>query len=1195
MSMGDVNGDQVVDIAVASHDSGHTLVTIYSGWGQAAGTASGFAPKVLATMVDPLGPNAGPLDVALGDFNADGVSELAISSASGGPQAGSKVGLWSFRVLGDSPINATVAPSPESPPSTPPGFAGPSGLTIAASDLNGDGLYELLVGQAGPGGRRAAVSAFDLGAGGSAWTLVESFSNAPVSMRQGVGLDAGDITGDGVADVAVVSEANGTAAVFDGALGRWTWTTSPFHGRPGSTRVAIVSSEGQSGSLVVTGQGARRASLAAITPYATGRPVMFQPVASPGAGALVPLGGGYVYQRSTVADPSSAFPTSPGPITPTVLFASTQGTGLVVQGFNAWSQPSVPDTYSSQLGGQAGAAFWPLQPHADPAATGPSGLTATEKVPTNLVVYPKMAYHSPYSIDLSKAPKSIYDGLPAFSMITSPTQSPWGPGKEPGRPPAVPDGAGNDWLQQRVLAVAAGAIGVDYQHHHDPEWLPTQGGPWNVASTVAYQSQGVDCTNFTAWVYSRALGVTINSATGEQAKISPTDPNGTIIPKELDDRVQIQTINHWTGYDDLASQLRPGDILIIDGDPNDPSKPTHGIMWLGSYGKDANGRDRNLIIDATGITPPHVDSSGRVVPEGVHVRPFGPPGSLNDWYYTHVDHVLRLIKDDSTALVPIAGSELPNPDRERPEPLGQDKVVDALLTIRMRPSSAGQPSLEALAMEPLDRRVYLTRDQFTSLYGADPSDMSKVKDWAAQHGLAVVQADPSTRLVRVEGKVSDVQNAFGVRPEAGTAATGDSWSYEGEISVPSDLHDIILGVMPVQPLTKADPDGSSPAPGAADAVDFATQKGYTPPELARTFGYPEGTGKGQTVGVIELTGQLDAQARGDFETYFKGLGLRTPRIIARGEGSPSSHDEMYLDIETIGGIAPDATIVANFGNDTPGDFYETVMGAIHDTGHPLDVLSISDAFPEAFLSPMYLDLASEAFLEAAVMGVSVFTSAGDYGSSRDIPDGLAHVEFPSSSPWVTSTGGVSLANGSPIRDQTVWNNYRVVDGFLSGGKGATGGGASDHFAEPQYQIDAGLVTRSVNPGHRVGRGGPDVAMIADPSTGIRLLVHGRYLTDGGTSAAAPAWAALAARLNENLGQNVGFLNPLLYGPLQKRVTYDVTRGDNTSSHIDRDGEEIPTDLGYSAADGWDMATGWGTPDGQSLLSEIRKLLRPKGR
>ena len=116
-----------------------------------------LAPKVLATLVDPLGPKSGPLDVALGDFNGDGVSELAISSPSGGRRAGSKVGIWSFQVVGNSPINATVTAMPVSPPSTPPGLAGSRGLSIAAADLNGDGRYQLLVGRAEPAKPRASV------------------------------------------------------------------------------------------------------------------------------------------------------------------------------------------------------------------------------------------------------------------------------------------------------------------------------------------------------------------------------------------------------------------------------------------------------------------------------------------------------------------------------------------------------------------------------------------------------------------------------------------------------------------------------------------------------------------------------------------------------------------------------------------------------------------------------------------------------------------------------------------------------------------------------------------------------------------------------------------------------------------------------------------------------------------------------
>ena len=108
----------------------------------------------------------------------------------------------------------------------------------------------------------------------------------------------------------------------------------------------------------------------------------FLPVASPGA-ALVPLGGGYVYQRSTIQDPSSPFPYSNGPTTPTVLLASTRGSQLIVQGFTAANTPSVPDTYTEPLWGPVGTGFTPLQPRSDPAATGSSAdVTSTESIPS---------------------------------------------------------------------------------------------------------------------------------------------------------------------------------------------------------------------------------------------------------------------------------------------------------------------------------------------------------------------------------------------------------------------------------------------------------------------------------------------------------------------------------------------------------------------------------------------------------------------------------------------------------------------------------------------------------------------------------------------------------------------------------------------------------------------------------------------
>ncbi len=364
------------------------------------------------------------------------------------------------------------------------------------------------------------------------------------------------------------------------------------------------------------------------------------------------LAGGYVYQRSTIQDLTGSFPFSDGPTTPTVLLASTRGSQLIVQGFTAANKPSVPDTYIEPLWGPVGAGFIPLQPKVDPAATGDSAdASSIDSIPSDLVVYPQqLTYNSPYSIDLSRAPASTLAGLYDIATITTTTPSAWGPALVPNVVPTLPTTNVATWLQQRLLAAYASAIGIDYQHHHVATWLPEQGSSWNLTSTVGYQSEGIDCTDLTAYAYADALGITMNSDTTQQSLISPTDPNGTIIPQSLltSGAVSISIITHWTSYANLLGQLQPGDILYIHGNPSDPTQVTHAITWLGIYGVDKNHQGVPLVIDSTGITPAHVNSNDQVIPEGVEIRPFGPPGSVNDWYYDNLDHVLRFINPPTT-------------------------------------------------------------------------------------------------------------------------------------------------------------------------------------------------------------------------------------------------------------------------------------------------------------------------------------------------------------------------------------------------------------------------------------------------------------------------------------------------------------------------------------------------------------------
>jgi kumamolisin len=211
---------------------------------------------------------------------------------------------------------------------------------------------------------------------------------------------------------------------------------------------------------------------------------------------------------------------------------------------------------------------------------------------------------------------------------------------------------------------------------------------------------------------------------------------------------------------------------------------------------------------------------------------------------------------------------------------------------------------------------------------------------------------------------------------------------------------------------------------------------------------------------------------------------------------------------------------------------------------------------------------SQAFQAAMAKGITICCASGDDGSSDQVNKG-AHVDFPASSPFVLGVGGTKLvaANGVPptIAEETVWNE-------LMQDEGAGGGGISAVFTKPSYQ-NAVKVPASSNPPHKIGRGVPDVAAVADPETGVVVIhIDGKQIESiGGTSASAPLWAALVARLNQGLGANCGFLNPVLYTKCATGVLRDITVGNNGA---------------YSAEPGWDACTGLGTPDGQRLLHAL---------
>ena len=495
-----------------------------------------------------------------------------------------------------------------------------------------------------------------------------------------------------------------------------------------------------------------------------------------------------------------------------------------------------------------------------------------------------------------------------------------------------------------------------------------------------------------------------------------------------------------------------------------------------------------------------------------------------------------------------------------------------------------------IAAHPLDtkpgQRNYLTRAEFAAQHGASDADFDAVAAFAQKAGLVVVERRPAARSIVLSGTAGQVAAAFGTAIEHVEHAAGISRRRTAPVHVPPELDGIVEGVFGIEDVPIARPhfkfskESAQAAllasmPSGAAPSDAQATSGFTGVDLAKLYDFPAGLdGSGQCIAIIELGGGYRTS---DIKSFFKSLHLPTPSVTAvsvdGGKNSPSlpwsADAEVALDIEVAGAVAPKAQIAVYFAPNSEQGFVDAIAAAVHDDVRKPSVISISWGAPESEWTDQGLAAMDQAFEAAAALGVTVCCAAGDAGAhdqnpQNGTPDGLAHADFPASSPYVLGCGGTRITvSGTTIAGETVWNDDPATS--------ATGGGVSDKFALPSWQADAG-VPASINPGGRVGRGVPDVAGNASPATGYRVRVDFLTTTIGGTSAVSPLYAGLVALLNQKLPQPVGWLNPLLYGPLAgSGAMRDITSGDNG---------------GYAAGSGWDACTGWGVPVGSKLLAAL---------
>lgn len=515
-----------------------------------------------------------------------------------------------------------------------------------------------------------------------------------------------------------------------------------------------------------------------------------------------------------------------------------------------------------------------------------------------------------------------------------------------------------------------------------------------------------------------------------------------------------------------------------------------------------------------------------------------------------------------------------------------DQPASVTLRLRRRPDGPPLPDPEAWISTPIPSRRLLTPEEFARDFGAAPADVELVRRFAREQGLAVGAVSFPRRTVQLTGSVDRLARAFAVQLTRMRDPDGREFRQRAnDVHVPEYLAPAVLGVFGLDDRRMA----------RRGAPASRTSSVLTPPQVAQLYDFPTPpSAAGQTIGIIEFEGGYRRDGQGnpvDIDAYFSGLGAPRPSLssvsVDGGTNDPqpgpdSADGEVVLDICVAGAVAPGASIAVYFAPWTEQGWLDAVNTAVHPSaGQPApSVISISYGWPELDAgsgiawTAAVLDEISQAFYEASLMGVTVLAASGDHGSSCGETDGRAHVSYPGSDPWVTSCGGTRISGVSGTRfTETTWDDNDGAGDASS----ATGGGISDVFPLPSWQNGAG-VPPSANPGGRIGRGLPDVAGNASPSSGYVLDVDGSNEQVGGTSAVAPLYAGLVALWNAGLGKPVGFLNPMLYSLRGTPVIRNIA--DSASNATGG----AP---GYPAVAGWNACTGLGVVDGAAFLARLK--------
>jgi pseudomonalisin len=468
----------------------------------------------------------------------------------------------------------------------------------------------------------------------------------------------------------------------------------------------------------------------------------------------------------------------------------------------------------------------------------------------------------------------------------------------------------------------------------------------------------------------------------------------------------------------------------------------------------------------------------------------------------------------------------------------------------------------------------LTRSQFNARYAPAPKTVTRLRQWATASGLRVGSVSANRMLVSVSGSSVKLARALHTHfARYGSSAAGSYFATTGAARLPAALGGQVRAVLGLSSLGKVSVTPPAVRSSAGLAHVLATPKlgalalpslnypaEYGPQDLWSLYDAPASqTGSGQQLAII-TEGDV-SQPKKDLVTFEQHFGLPTVTWNQINVGTPTSDtsgdDEWDLDSQYSTGFAPGVSQLNVYVGPSlsDADILSTINRWVTDNSSKQGSFSAGECDLLADVAGFTAGL--DTVLEQAdAQGQTMFFSSGDTGSQcpaitgvNGVPAGIPDTNYPASSPYGIGVGGTSVLGPGPT--EIAWY--------------AGGGGFSP--IEPAAAFQASTKLLGAVP--LVHRGVPDVSLDADPESGYEVYVGGTLETIGGTSASAPSWQGIWARVQGGHGGSLPFAGPVLYRTEPATAFHDITIGGNGL---------------YVAGPGYDLVTGLGTPDITQLVN-----------